>query len=207
MYNYTSGQRESMASEEPSPSPSPFSLAFPPEIWSIVLHSFGTQPQDLVELWMTCRGVCQCFKHVVEGIFIADTLPHISLRFDITTSQGFERNSRIEFRDYQVQTAYNCASADRTRAFFQAKDDNGAVLLKEMHDGAGSSWPSHLVDLSRPSGEVAFPGIFFHANGIVEVGWRDLFAAILAEENYYYRTNGTPAHLRVSQIPPLKAFN
>lgn len=193
MYKPSTGRQDSMAVEESSP----FSLALPPEIWSIVLHSFGTQPQDLVELWVGCRGVSNFFKHEVEGIFIADYLPHISLRFDISTSLGF--------RDHQVQAAYNRTSADRTRAFFQAQDQVEEWFLKHVGNASGFSWPSHLVDLSRPFRDVALPEMFFHANGNVEVGWRELFAAVLAEEKSYYRTSGAPANFGVCRLP-LKAF-
>lgn len=171
---------------------SSLSLALPPEIWRIVLHSFGTQPQDLVRLWTGCRGVSKHFKREVEELFIAGYLPYTSLIFDITTSQGFNRNSRIEFRNHQVETAYKAISVDRAGAFFHAEFDHEAKLLKQLHIGGGFSGPSHLVYLSRPSDDVASPGVFFHANGDVEVGWRELFAAVLAEEKFYCQTVSTP---------------
>lgn len=163
-------------------------MAFPPEIWRIVLRSFGTQPQDLVELWTGCRGVSRHFKHEVEELCIADYLTRTRLQFEMTTTQRFDGNSRIQFHDHHVHTEYNRISVDRAGAIFQAKDDDKAKLLKQMHNGADFPGPSHLVDFSRPFDGVALPGVFFHANGDVEVGWRELFAAILAELKYYYRT-------------------
>lgn len=110
-------------------------LAFPPEIWRIVLHSFGTERQNLAELWTGCRGVSKHFKHEVEELFIARYLPHTFLRFDITTSQLLKRNSRmIEFHDHNIQTAYNHISMDRATAFFQARNSDDATLLEKMHN-------------------------------------------------------------------------
>ena len=174
-------------------------LTVPPEIWRIVLHSFGTRPRDLVELWTGCRGVSQFFKHEIEELCIAQCLPHTSLLFDLTTSQGFDRNSRIEFHDYQVQTRYSHVSVDRTSAFFQAESDNGTRLLQQMHNGGDSSAPSHHVNLWRPSDNVDLPGVFFQADGNVQVGWRELFAAILAEEKYHCHTGWNPIEFQVGQ--------
>ena len=181
-------------------------IAFPPEIWRIVLHSFGTERQDLIELWTGCRGVSKHFKHEVEEFFIANYLPHISLLFDITTSQGFNRNSRIEFHDHQVQSFYNHIFVDRAQASFQAKDDNGAKILKHMHNGGASFGPSHDLDSSRPSEDIALPGIFFHANGDFEVDWRALFAAVLAEHGYYYERGWIPVNFPISQLLRRKAL-
>ena len=158
-----------------------------------MLHSFGIERQDLAELWTGCRGVSKHFKREVEELFIAHYLPHTYLCFDITISQGFKRNSRIEFYDHKIQTTYNRISEDRATAFFQAKDDDEATLLQKMHNGVCYPGPSHFVDLSRPSNDAALPGVFFHANGDIEVGWRELFAALFAEEIYYYRAGGFPA--------------
>lgn len=164
-------------------------LALPPEIWRIVLHSFGAELRDLIELWTGCRGVSKHFKHEVEQLFIADYLPRTCLRFAITTCQAFDRNSRIKFQDHEVETFHKRTSVDRARAFFRAKDDNKAKPLKQMHNGGVFSGPSHVVDLSRPNEDVALPGVFFHANGDVEVDWRELFAAVLAELKYFYRVD------------------
>lgn len=121
-----------------------------------------------------------------------------SLEFDITTNKASKRKSRIEFRDDLVMTAYKGAFVDRAGAFLQAKVDDEAKLLKQMHTGRPFSGPSHLMDLSRPSNDVALPGVFFHANGDVEVGWRELFAAVLAEEKYNYRIGHIPVYIQVS---------
>lgn len=166
----------------------------------MVLRSFGPQSQDLVELWIRCRAVSKHFKHEVEEFLIANYLPHASLLFDITTSQGFNQNSKIQFRDHRVQTKYSRVSMDRAGAFFKAEDHDEAKFLQQVHNGGRFYGPSHLLDFSRPSNDVALPGVVFHANGEVEVGWRELFAAVLAEENYYYRTGRIPAGFDVSQI-------
>ena len=171
----------------------------PPEIWRIVLRSFGTQPQQLVQLWTGCRGVCRYFKYEVEQLFIVDHLPGNSLEFDITTSQAFDGNSRIEFRDQLVLTEYSYTSVDRATAFFKSKDENEAEILKMMHTGASFPRPSHLVDFSRPFNDIALPGIVFHANGEVEVGWRELFSALLAEEKFYDQIGRCPLFSEVSQ--------
>ena len=171
-----------------------------------MLHSFDTERQDLIDLWTGCRGVSKHFKHEVEEFFIAKYLPRISLLFDITTSQGFNRNSRIEFHDHQVQTLYNHISVDRAQAFFQAKDANGAKFFKQMHNGGGFFGPSHVLDFSGPSEDVALPGIFFHANGDFEVDWRALFAAVLAEDGYYYETGWFPVNFPISQLLRRKAL-
>lgn len=170
-------------------------LTLPPEIWRIVLHSFGTYRQDLAELWTGCRGVSKHFKHEVEEFFIAHYLPVTLLGFDMTTSQIFNRNSRIEFHDHKIQTTYSHVSVDRAKAFFQAKNSDGATLLEKMHNRGRYSRPSHLVDFSRPSDDVAWPGVFFHANGDVEVDWRELFAALFAEDMYHYRTGLHPVRI------------
>ncbi|KAL9069600.1 MAG: hypothetical protein Q9161_005399 [Pseudevernia consocians] len=181
-------------------------IALPREIWRIVLHSFGTERQDLIKVWRGCRGVSKHFKHEVEELFIADYLPRTSLLFDITTSQGFNRNSRIEFHDHQVQTFYNRISVDRAQAFFRAKDYNEAKFLEQMHNGGGFFGPSHVVDLWRPSDDIALPGIFFHANGDFEIDWKALFAAVFAEEKYYYTTGRIPVNFPVSQFLSRKAL-
>ena len=173
-------------------------LALPPEIWRIVLHSFGKDPCDLIDLWVGCRGISRLFKHEVEEFFVANHLPHVRLRFDMTTRKGFNRNSKIEFYDHEVQTEYSHISIDRAGAFFRPKDDEGAKLLQQMHNRGAA--PSHFVDLRRPSDSVPLPGAFFHENGTVEVGWRELFAAILAEENYHYCTGWKPEASGVSLL-------
>ena len=178
-------------------------LAVPPEIWRIVLHSFGTRPRDYTELWIGCRGVSKYFKYEVEEFFIAHYLPLTSLMFDMTTSQGFNQNSRIKFEDHTVWTEYGRVSVDRTGAFFQAICADGVKLLQQMHSGDFPA-PSHWVDFCRPSDHVALPGVFFHANGDVEVGWRELFAALFAEEKYQYRTHLSP--FSVSEFFFLKGF-
>lgn len=163
-----------------------FTLALPPELWRNILHSFGTRGEDVVRLWM-CRGVSIYFKYEVEQFFIANYLPHTAMWFDMTSCQSFNRNSRIEFYDHQVQTIYSRISADGAAAFFKAECESGAKLLQLLHNGGGCSAPSHWVNLQRPLDTVVLPGVFFHANGDVEVGWRELFAAVLAEDKYLHQ--------------------
>ena len=86
------------------------------------------------------------------------------------------------------------------------KDDNGAGLLKQLHNGGGFPGPSHLVDLSRPTNDVAMPEVFFHASGDVQVGWRELFAPVLAGKRYHYRTGRLSVDFQVSQNLFRKAF-
>ena len=150
------------------------------------MHSFGTEGQDLAELWTGCRGVSKHFKHEVEEFFIAHYLPHTFLSFDMTTSQLFNQDSRIEFHDHNIQTTYNRISVDRATAFFQAKNSDDATLLEKMHNRGPYSGP-HFVNLSRPSHEAPLPRVFFRAHGEIEVDWRELFAAFFAEEMYHYR--------------------
>lgn len=182
-----------------------FTLALPPEIWRMVLHRFGSRDEDIVELWM-CRGVSKYFKYEVEQFFIAKYLPHTSMWFDITSCQSFNRNSRIEFYDHHVRTIYSRISVDRAAAFFKAKHESGATLLQLMHNGAGCSAPSHWVDFRRPLNTVALPGVFFHANGDVEVGWRELFAAVLAEEKYRHQAVWNPVSLNWVSFDLPEAF-
>ena len=101
----------------------------------------------------------------------------------------------IEFHDHKIQTAYNYISMDRATAFFQAQNSDDATLLKKMHDKSVCSGTSHLVDLSRSSDDTPLPGVFFHANGDIEVDWRELFAALFAEEIHWYRIGGLPAKI------------
>lgn len=95
---------------------------------------------------------------------------------------------------------------DRTWVFFRAKDDNRADLLKQMHNGGGFSESSHLVDLSRPTNDVALPVVFFHTNGDAQVGWRELFASVTAEEKYRYRTGRISGNFQVNQNLSRNAF-
>ena len=180
-----------------------FKLVLPPEIWRMVLHSFWEEPRDDMELWTGCRGVSKFFKHEVEELFIANYLPFISLTFDMTTSQSFNQNRRIKFNDYMVETKYSRVSGDRTGAIFQADCAQMVKLLQQMHT-EGCPAPKHRVDYRRPSDDVALPGVFFHANGDVEVGWRELFAAVFAEEKYQYRKHLEP--FSVSEHLSLKGF-
>ena len=41
----------------------------------MVLHSLDKRNWDAAELWLTCRGICRCFKWEVEEFFTADYLP------------------------------------------------------------------------------------------------------------------------------------
>lgn len=228
-YKSISSRQEPMAYERSTA----FKTSLPPETWRIVLHSVGTQPHDLVELWTGCRGVSKFFKHEVEELFIADYLPRTTLSFAVTTSQGFDRHSRIEFHDHNLQMEYSRVSVDRNRAFFRAqycdyarnseimslaqeeedeydndeftklfqkKHDSNSEATAKLHQQVCRSAPHHLVDFWRPSGNAALPKVFFHANGEVEVGWRELFAAVLAEEKYYYEAGWTPIDFQVSQL-------
>lgn len=180
-------------------------LALPREIWRMVLHSFGTRDEDIVELWM-CRGVSNYFKYEVEQFFIANYIPHTSMCFEITSSQSFDRNSRIKFYDHHVPTFYSRVSLDRGTAFFEAKIESEAKLLQLMHNGGGCSTPSHFIDFRRPLNTVALPGVFFHANGDVEVGWRELFAAVLAKEKYRHQAVGNPVSIDMVSFDLPAAF-
>ena len=178
-------------------------LVLPPEIWRMVLHSLWERPRNSAELWTVCRGVSKFFKYEVEKLFIADYLHFTSLNFDMTTSQGFDHNTRIEFKDHMVQTEYSRVSLDRAEALFQADCAEGVKLLQHLHR-EGSPAPSHRMDLRRPSDNTALPGVFFHANGDVEVGWRELFAAVFAEQKYEYQHHPEP--LSVSDSHFLQGF-
>lgn len=180
-------------------------LVLPPEIWRIVLHSFGTKRRDLAELWTGCRGVSTHFKHEVEEFFIAHYLPNTLLHFDMTTSQFYDHNSRIEFRDHSILTKFSHISVDRATALFQAKTNDDATFLEKVHRGGGDSGPSHLIDLPRPSHGAVLPRVFFRADGEIEVDWRELFAALFAEEMYHYRINILPTSPSSSKSPR-KAF-
>lgn len=170
----------------------------------MVLHSFGTQDEDIVESWM-CRGVSIYFKYEIEQFFIANYLPHTSIWFDMTVCPSFDRNKRTKFYDCHVPTVYNRVSVDRAAAFFDA-NSTWTTLLQLMHNGGGHSAPSHFVDFRRPLDTVPFPGVFFHANGDVEVGWRELFAAVLAEEKYRHRPVGDPVSLHLVSFDLPEAF-
>lgn len=89
-------------------------------------------------------------------------------------------------------TKFNHISVDRARAFFQAKESDDVTFLKKVHNGGGGSGPSHLVDLPRPTHDAVLPGVFFHAHGEIEVNWRELFAALFAEDMYYHRISVLP---------------
>lgn len=168
------------------------SLSLPPEIWRIVLHNFGTRPRDLVQLWTGCRGVSKHFKHEVEELFIADYLPLTSLKFAITTSRVINRTPTFGFRDYEIHTVYSRISTDRTMAFFQAQCDKDKKVFRQMHNEENLSASSHFIDLVS----AATPqSVSFHSNGDVQVGWRELFAALFAEEKYHYQTGGAPVHV------------
>ena len=179
----------------------------------MVLHSFGTtrERKDLAELWTGCRGVSKHFKHEIEELFIAKYLPRTILKFDITTSQfcnSDSRNARIEFHDHGIRTIFNHISVDRATAFFQAEESDEAMSLKKVHNPISGPGPSHLIDLPRLSHDTALPGVFFHAHGEIEVDWRELFAALFAEDMYYYRIGVLPLTTRssLSSCPPRKAF-
>ena len=75
-----------------------------------------------------------------------------------------------------------------------------------MHNGGDSSAPSHFVDFRRPVNTVALPGLFFHANGDVEVGWRELVAAVLAEERCDHQMVWDPVSLKFVSFVLLEAL-
>ena len=162
---------------------------FPPEVWSGVLHKFGTHPRDLVYLWTGCRGINRHFKREVENIFIENYLPLTFLRFSISTS---------DISDPIPTAEYSRVSTDRAVAFFQGQCDHYKKEFQQVHNGDSLSAPSYLIGLW--GSKATLPVVTFHANGDIGVGWRELFSALLAEEKHYYETDFDAICLYVSQL-------
>ena len=80
----------------------------------------------------------------------------------------------------------------RAGAILKARNKTEVKLLQHLHNGGVFPAPSHLVDFSRPSYNIALPRVFFHANGDAEVGWRKLLAALLPENEFRYQTYWKP---------------
>ena len=149
----------------------------------MVLHSFGKRDQDVVKIWVACHGVCRYFKYEVEDFFIANHLLSTCLSFKMTSSQGFNLDSRIEFHDYRTGIEYGRIPVDRAEACFRAKSRTEIRPFQRLHDRGVYPPLSHLVEFWRPFGLLALPRVFFYANGDAKIEWRVLLPPILPKRS------------------------
>lgn len=151
-----------------------------PELWTIVLESYGSDFEDLIFLWTQCRQVSKQFREDVENIFVRQYLPTITL--DI----GCQLDVDYYACDF-FETEYVGVSKDRKTALFSAPAASQKEILEKVQMTKGNilyGGPNHYAHTRMLTGMIPIPrGFVLREEGklVFGIDRRELLDVILQE--------------------------